>query len=469
MREVLVPRALLEGDAMPGIETNDFPINNLRALKSRYRLYHIRGLNRDSAEYYANRQHIIRKLSYGLQKPVTVIERGNDPFLVVSEDAREPQSPMMLVRAPVCFERIDEVFELDYSLSTPENDQVRLRFLEYLIQEPLYKHPDLWQPKSGGPFFRKSYQPHSTEEILHHIGFSVRPVIAPDGRLALRIHVANKYVGRHALPAYIDRDAFEQWKERHVIYHYGYKWYEIKITGLSDWTAMEHPIPRCGNDWTPLLEYVVQQSRKPIPPELAQVAHDSSVVLYFDNRKNEKGAPSALCYPVYGAHDQGMERLHHKSLIPPLPRRWLTHDFMRQYLSRLRVGGVQLSMETTPLLTAQKMFAVPDFKFGHSTVLSVRNTPGALHVSLDKLGKIRAALLRDPKVGFYHTEPLDRQYLVLPQSVYESYGQRFLDDLRNAVDEMYPQEEGYAPEGCDLQRQSEKDLRLPSPGHPGCG
>jgi len=44
---------------MPRIETNDFAITNLDALSSRYRLYRIKGLNRDHSEYYANRQHII--------------------------------------------------------------------------------------------------------------------------------------------------------------------------------------------------------------------------------------------------------------------------------------------------------------------------------------------------------------------------------------------------------------------------
>jgi len=92
------------------------------------------------------------------------------------------------------------------------------------------------------------------------------------------------------------------------------------------------------------------------------------------------------------------------------------------------------------------MFAVPDFRFGHSTVLSVRNSHRALHVGLDKLGKTRLALMKDSKVGFYHTDPLDRQYLVLPQSVIDSYGARFIRDLSQNVDQLYPQERGYEPE-----------------------
>ena len=83
---------------MPRIETNDFAITNLSALKSRYKLYKITGLRPGSAEYYANRQHIIRKLSFGFQRPVTVIERNDAPYLVVSDDAPEPVSPMTGLR-----------------------------------------------------------------------------------------------------------------------------------------------------------------------------------------------------------------------------------------------------------------------------------------------------------------------------------------------------------------------------------
>jgi hypothetical protein len=141
-----------------------------------------------------------------------------------------------------------------------------------------------------------------------------------------------------------------------------------------------------------------------------------------------------------------MEQLHCKSLIPPHARRPLTRDFVEQYLSRLSFGTTRLNVDTRPIIVPARMFSVPDFKFGNGVVLSVRGTLGAQHVSLDRLGVTRAALLRDPKAGFFHTEPLDRQYLILPQSVAESLGGRFVDDLRQAVDELYPQEHGYAPE-----------------------
>ena len=429
---------------MPRIETNDFAITNLGSLSSRYRLYRIKGLSREHSEYYANQQHIIRKLSYALRKPVTIILRDEVPHLVVRDDAGEIASPMSLVRTPVYFEPVGDTFEVDYTLRSPENDEICLRFLQFMLQEPLHSHPDLWQPKSGGAFFEKNFL-HRTDKIAHHIGYAVRVVLAPDGGLSLRVHVANKYVGCRPLPASITFDEFDEWRGRHFIYRFGHKWYEIRAANLSDLNVMEYPIP-VENSWVPLLEYVVQQSRKPIPPELAQVPHDGSVITYLNQRKNELGVPASLCYQVYGAHDQGMEQLHRKSLIPPYARRPITLDFVRQYLTRLRFGSTQLNVNAEPIRAQARIFNVPDFKFGHGTVLSVRGTKGAQHVGLDKLGVTRAALLRDPRAGFYQTEPLDRQYFILPQSVLESYGARYLEDQRAAVDELYPQEHGYDPE-----------------------
>jgi hypothetical protein len=91
------------------------------------------------------------------------------------------------------------------------------------------------------------------------------------------------------------------------------------------------------------------------------------------------------------------------------------------------------------------MFLIPDYRFGNDTILSVRGTPGAQPVSLDALGRTRAALLRDKSVGFYSTDPLERQYLFLPQSVFDSWGNQYVKDLRRSVDEMFPQEHPYAP------------------------
>ena len=71
---------------MGEIETNIYAIRNVNDLSSRYRLVEVAGLRPDQLEYFQNRQALERRLSYGLKKPVLVIEREEIPYLVVPEE-----------------------------------------------------------------------------------------------------------------------------------------------------------------------------------------------------------------------------------------------------------------------------------------------------------------------------------------------------------------------------------------------
>ena len=64
-------------------------------------------------------------------------------------------------------------------------------------------------------------------------------------------------------------------------------------------------------------------------------------------------------------------------------------------------------------------------------------------MGLDNLGRKRIDMLRDDRAGFYVKERFRRQYLILPQSVWESWGERFVGDLTRAVDDLYPEGGGY--------------------------
>jgi hypothetical protein len=425
------------------IETNDFAIENLAELTSRYRLFRIKGLNSEHDQYYANLQHIVRRLSFSLKKPVTVINRDGAPHMVIRDDAVGVPTSLCLVRSCVYFEPVGDTFELDYTVRTPENDEICLRFLQFMIQEPLHAAHDFWQPNAGGAFFE--YKPIFAQNgVGHYLGFAVRVVLAPDEGLALRIHIANKYVSLDSMPAVVSFDKFDEHRGRSHVYRFGYDWYEVKPKSLADVNVMQYMVPD-DDKLTPLLEYVVAKSRKPIPPELLRVPVEGSVIYYLDKRSQERGAPAALCYPVIGTDDYGMGRLHARSRLSPDERRNRAQQFAGEYLSQLRFGDVRLKVNSSPLATEPKMFQVPDMKFGNNKVLSVRGTTGAIQTSLETLGRTRASLLRDRRAGFYDIDPLDRQYFILPQSVLDSYGERFLKDLADSVDSLYPQEYGYAP------------------------
>jgi hypothetical protein len=54
-------------------------------------------------------------------------------------------------------------------------------------------------------------------------------------------------------------------------------------------------------------------------------------------------------------------------------------------------------------------------------------------------------LLRDKSVGFFGQAPLDRQFIVLPRTLIDSWGPAFQRGLAPAVDDLFPQETGYSP------------------------
>lgn len=428
---------------MTNLETNVFPIINLSELSSEYLLYQIKGLDRSQGEYYQNCQSIIEKLSYRLQNPVTIIEKNGVPHLVVLNDGKVPPAHMNVVRTTVIFERCPGVFQLDYTVRSRENDIICLRFLDFLIQAPLYANQELWQPGAGQPFFYKNADflddGNGHKDLLHYVGFAVRASLTPDGGLGFCVDVTSKTVSRRPLPVHMSQEEFSRWKGKHVIYHYGHQWYDVQLTGLSDLNASTYLIPRERKS-IPLLDFAVQECEKPIPPELAQIQHDAAVVLYMNNRQEPRGALAPLCYPVLGTSYGEAGNQHALTILAPHRRKSLIETFVRNHLQNIYFGNALLKVDSHPAPSQNSMFVMPDFLFGNGMVLSVRGTPGARNVSLEDLGNTRMSFLRDPGIGFYNQDTLDRQYLILPQSVADSLGDRFIKDLKQTMKQFFPDE-----------------------------
>jgi len=426
---------------MPGLETNIFAILNLPALCSRYRRYNIRGLHRGHEQYFQNVDALIRKLSYDLQKPVTVIYEGDQLCLVVRDDADTVPERIALIRAMAHLEPIEGSFRIDYTLRTPQNDELCIRFLQFMLREPLGNDSRLWSPGAGKPFFTHESIP-TGKGIDHFRGFNVRVVITRDGGMGLCIDVANKYVQQAPLPTYFSHDDFERWKKRSCIYHYGHRWYEFNPQFLSDTNVSESWVDAANQS---LLDFIRSNTRRPYPRELTELPADASVVYYYNNKGEQRSAPAALCYQVCGPHDHVMKKLHSQSIIGPEGRRQLIHEFRRKFLSKLVFADSVIQVAETPMTIPTRKFAMPDFLFGDDQILSVRGTAGAHHVSLDNLGRVRLAMLGHQGPGFFKRKPLDRQYLIIPRSVSDSYGDEFVRALTQVVDDLFPQEDGYVP------------------------
>lgn len=426
---------------MPKVRSNTYPILNLSALTAGYRLYHVRGLNPEQDEYFANRQGIIRQLSAELKNPVTIIERNNAPYLVVRADATPPKH-LNAVRTPIVFDQTGELFKLDFTERTPENDAICTRFLDFAIQTPLYHDTGVWQPHAGAAFFPKT--PRADLGGIHRFeGFKVRTVITPGGGLGLCVDATNTYVSSRPLPDNLTRDTFDRWRQTRAIYHFGHVWYEIRLGDLHDLDVWSYTFDVEGRR-VPLISYLRSTCNTPHPEDLRDLPDNAAVVLYRDTRGMNKAAPAPLVYPIHGSEHPSVARAHTQSLLNPTERLQTIHRFTQRYLSILELGGTSLELGPRPLEIERKHFAVPDLRFGNNTVLSTRGTPGAVHTTLEKLGRQRLELLTRKGAGVVSTEPFWPHYHVFPKSTVDSYGPAFEHDLVKTVRNLHPGG-GYAP------------------------
>ena len=425
------------------VQTNVFPITNLGDLSSKYRLYRIRGLTPQDDHYYLNRQLLISRLSWRLANPVTVVERDGTPYLVVRADGENPPSPFELVRTRVRFEALDETFSLDYTQRSPDNDLICTRFLQFAIQAPFRQKLDLWQPSSGRPFYRKEPARNFGRQVLYR-GFSTRAVVTPDGGMGLCVDVANCYASAQHLPTNLSRNDLQRWLNRHCIYRYGHQWYEIKIRGVADLSAGQYEI-QDGDEWLTLPQWILRDCRRPVPPELHDIRDDEAVVTYQNNRNQTRAAPTSLCYPVYGTEDRQVAAHHRETILPPHVRYRLVQEFVRDYMTDLSLGSTHLVLDRDSVSAPSSVFQVPDIEFGGGKVLSVRGTSGKEFVSLSQLGQARLNMMYDGKAGLFVRHPLYRQYCIMPQSVMDTFGPRFIEDLKHEVQRLHPQQPAYDP------------------------
>jgi len=425
-------------------EVNIFPVLNLGELTNRYKLYRIRGLSPDQDEYERNRQHIIRKLSFTFKKPVEIIQKDGQPHLVLRDDAPDPPSPIDLVGRTVYLDKIEETMTLDYEHPTEETKPICRRFLQFAIEGALYTNNDLWQPGAGKPYF--FYRPIAQSNSVNvYQGLAVRVVPLSDGKLGICVDVKHKYVSQTPLPAKISRNEFRQYKGTHCVYHFGSQWYDIKLYEHSGLTVSEHKFDNRQGERVSLYQHIFNEARKPWPKDIVNLSDSSATLFYRTGDDRNMSAAAALCYPTFETNDPRVARLHRYTILRPHIRHSTINQFIRKYLSSVKYGDMVIKVGERPIRIAKRHFMPPDLLFGHNSVISVRGSSDALHVSLDELGRTRLSALFDSQIGPFATKPLDRQYFFWPESVACSYGPKFLKELKETVNTLFPSEVPFHP------------------------
>jgi hypothetical protein len=424
-------------------ETNCFKIHGLEKLEAEYRLYQLVGLRRDSTEYYANVHRIIDRLSRQMKAPVTTFERGNETFLLSPTDYTSPPDYITLVGAVATIRKTGETIKLSFISNSPEWDAVRMRFLQFGLQSPLWKSPLLWQPGAGQPFFYKS-PIRSLGALELFEGFALRVVAHPEGGFGALVDLRRKLVARSALDDKIPTDEVSRLKGRSCVYRMGETWFEVAIAGLCDQSLGEPSISLDGKAVS-LIDYLHTKSPKPVTGSLANLSPDGHAIYYRTHGPEQRSAPAALCYLVEDTHGEIGARHQSTTTIKPDVRHAQIQEIVRKFLHSLRIGAATLTVSPRPARTNGRPFNVPALGFGNNTKLSIDTSNGYLQGIRD-YARNRLTLLDDRKVGFYEQSPLARQYFVMPKSIYNSSGQQFLADLKSQVASLFPNPGGYSPE-----------------------
>ena len=425
------------------IETNCFRIDGLEALNTTYRLYQIAGLRRDSSGYYSNVQRLVRQLSFKMKAPVMDCDRGGETFLVIPSGFGEPPDHVMLVGAVAVLRDTRETIDLDFTTPHPDLDPVRLRFLQFIFQGPLFRDSRLWQPGAGKPFFLKDPSRRFGAIDLYE-GFAIRVVPHPGNGFGLVVDLRRKLVSKSALPVSPTREQINALKGRSCLYKMGHMWFEVTLDGLAD-LSISTPSIQLDGEAVSLIDYLHRKFRKPVPASIANLSPDGAAIYYRTNGPDQRSAPAALCHLVEDTHSPAGARYQHKTVIKPYERHRQINLIVKKFLRRVQVGDVTLSVSNRAGRTRTKPFLPPNLRFGNDVTLSLEEKERNAY-TIKNYGQSRLTLLKDENAGFFDQRPLDRQYLVLPRSVENSYGSQFLKDLKMQVDGLYPNGGGYDPE-----------------------
>jgi hypothetical protein len=326
--------------------------------------------------------------------------------------------------------------------------KLAIGFLHWSIQNKFYNNPSLWQPRSGYPFYNKSpdqeFRRFSNDVDLLR-GFSFRVILLPDARIGVCIDVSSKYVSRGPLPTIIERKDFNnKFQGLNCLYEYGNRWYEIRIEGLSDFDVSSVTLPPTSIS---LFDDIQEKAGSHKSPNLLALPRDCSVLIYYTAFREPRHAPSGLCRLTYTTDHPQVKQFHSRTIKPPFARRKELQFVVERNFRDLTFGSNKIILSEKPLNVDEKRFIIPDLEFGKSKVLSVRKTPNAIPSSLDEFAFKKRDLMYSNEAGLFVKKPFDRQYLILPKSVYDSFGKKFIEDIRNEVHRLYTTEDKivYAP------------------------
>lgn len=420
---------------MNRIESNVYPVQNLHELNCNYWLYKIRGLSPDLDDYQKNVQLLTRKLSRLTKSTCAQLSIGSEIFIAQPEGGVPLPDTIELVRASVKLEKEPESRRLRFDHTDDNSTILAQRFLSGSIQAKLWNDTSLWQPASGYPFYDR-YPDSRFREVSDQIdlyrGFTFRVITMSNGAIGICVDVQSKYVSRNPFPTTITTEEIGKFKGVKCLYEYGSQWYEIRIQGLNDLNASELILP---NGKT-LFEDVHSKAGSNKSPLLHALPKDCSVLFYYDSDGEPRNVPSGLCRRTFQTNHPLIKKYHRTTIKPPHIRRRDIEYVVNKHFRNLSFNGQQLVL-SGPISYPEVNFSIPDLRFGNNKVLSLMNTPGALTSDISRFPFMKKYLLYSPDAGIFTKEMFDKQFIIMPKSILDTFGNHVIDDIKLEVNRLF--------------------------------
>ncbi|MGD0319673.1 MAG: Piwi domain-containing protein [Nitrososphaerales archaeon] len=413
---------------------NLFKVENLKDLSCRYRLYKVSGISPHSDEYDMNVQLLSDQLSKISKSPCVKLVEDKQLYIAQLEGYSGLPGRVSLIgtEAEVAATIVER--QLSFDALTDIDAQLAVRFLQFLLDGQLHDVQNLWRPSAGKPYFHKQADPEfkSTDISMYH-GFSYKVVALPSNELAVSVDITRKYASKYFLPSRVTTDEFGKYKGRNAIYEYGHRWYEVRIEGISDFDTSNVRIEN-----TNLFDHIHQVTSFPKPQALLTLPRDCSVFTYHTSLGQIRHMPSALLRLTYPTNHPTIREHHAATIMPPHVRKREIEFVVQKYLLGWKFQGVRVVFSDKMLSVKGNRLTPPDLLFGQGKILSFTGGTGTTLTNLQDFSYTKMKLLLDPGAGFFVRKNLDRQYLIMPKSMYLTFGHQYIKDLSYQFTRLYP-------------------------------
>jgi hypothetical protein len=415
---------------------NLYPVTNQHELTFSYRLVEVEGdlgSGSDDPDLPVKNLNLLTKrIAFGQQVPVAIVQGGEKPELAVGADQPFVRCDYQLTPHVVSLRPKDEVHRVRFADADGVMLGIALSFLAWEMRGHLFKRRDLWQSSPNTFFSKKPVNAADPERQFDvYGGFSPRFLVV-DGVLHIAVPVQYFYTeAQWADRAFNDRE-LQQLGGRRMLYHFGQQVYPIKFQRRTGKTIKEQTF--CSDDgkvnsnvfdWT-----VSKAGAEPGGRHLEPV----SLAIRYRNIGNDKerfGALS-LCKLILHNEDPRVASSRREHQRTPRERIDAATAIVKKYLTGLRLGGAELKISPTPRKRPGKLFDYPAIRLGNGRVLRVGRNSKDGEIPLKELGRTRGRLLEDKAVGLAVLSELDDQVLIVPRSL----GIPIANDLKARVEAM---------------------------------